>query len=83
MNPPFESRRDVLHVLHAHSLLAPAGRLVAVMAAGVKSREDRLTRELRELVLASPHGAITDNDPDAFRPSGTSVRTVTVTIGPR
>ena len=41
MNPPFDRLQDVRHVTHAFSLLAPGGRLVAVMAEGVTYREDR------------------------------------------
>jgi predicted RNA methylase len=43
MNPPFDQRQDVRHVAHAFSLLAPGGRLVAVMAEGVTYRDDRAT----------------------------------------
>lgn len=39
MNPPFRMGEDVRHVRHAASLLAPGGRLVALVAGGRKRRE--------------------------------------------
>lgn len=38
MNPPFKMGRDVKHILHAITMLAPGGRLVAFCAAGPKQR---------------------------------------------
>lgn len=38
MNPPFKMGRDVKHILHARTMLAPGGRLVAFCAAGPKQR---------------------------------------------
>jgi ubiquinone/menaquinone biosynthesis C-methylase UbiE len=32
MNPPFDGRQDVQHLLHAYELLKPGGRLVAIMS---------------------------------------------------
>lgn len=34
MNPPFEDSQDIDHVKHCYSLLAPNGRLVAIVSAG-------------------------------------------------
>jgi hypothetical protein len=81
MNPPFERRQDVRHVLRAYELLAPGGRIAAIMSAGTSFREDRLTAQLRALVESSPGGAIIDNPDGAFAESGTEVRTITVTLG--
>jgi hypothetical protein len=78
MNPPFSRQADVDHVLHAHSLLAPAGRLVAIMSAGVTFRCNGKTEALRSLI--EKHGAIESLPEHAFRESGTDVRTVLVTI---
>jgi phospholipid N-methyltransferase len=39
MNPPFDHGLDIKHILHARSLLAPSGRLVAICADGSRQRE--------------------------------------------
>lgn len=79
MNPPFAKQADIQHVTHAAKFLKPGGRLVAVMSAGVRFRENRLTTSFRELV-AERGGAIEDVPDGAFRESGTMVNTVIVTI---
>jgi SAM-dependent methyltransferase len=38
MNPPFKMGTDIRHVRHALTLLAPGGRLVAIVAAGPRQR---------------------------------------------
>lgn len=79
MNPPFAHQQDIDHVRRAYGFLRDGGRLVAIMAAGVVFRADRKASEFREWL--GECGAIVEpNDPDAFKPSGTSVRTVMVTI---
>jgi predicted RNA methylase len=79
MNPPFARQADIRHVLHAHQWLKPGGLLVAVMAAGVTFRQDRLSSDFRALVDARG-GSIDPLPEGAFKASGTSVRTVVVTI---
>ena len=79
MNPPFAGQADIRHVTHALGFLKPGGLLVAVMSAGVTFREDKLAAGLRELVTERG-GRIDPLPPDAFKQSGTSVRTVTVMI---
>lgn len=79
MNPPFARGQDVEHVTYAFRLLAPGGRLVAVMSAGVAFREDRKTVAFRELVREAG-GTITENPEGSFKSSGTGVRTVTVVM---
>lgn len=39
MNPPFKQGRDVKHIKHALTLLAPGGRLVSLCANGPRQRE--------------------------------------------
>jgi predicted RNA methylase len=80
MNPPFEQRQDVAHVMHAYRLLAPGGRLAAITSAGVAFRSDAATCGLRELIERNDDGSITENPPDAFKESGTSVNTVTIAL---
>lgn len=79
MNPPFAKRADIHHVRHALGFLAPGGRLVAVMSAGVDFRTDTLTTALRELIDAR-RGSIERLPDGAFKPSGTMVSTVIVVI---
>ena len=79
MNPPFANGADVDHVTHALHFLAPGGRLVAIMSAGVTFRDDRKTREFRRLV-AERGGTIEDLPPDTFASEGTGVRTVLVVV---
>ena len=78
MNPPFDGRQDVRHVNHAFSLLAPGGRLVAVMPESVTYRDDQATSRIRELVDA--HGSVTSNPDRSFASSGTDIATVTVLL---
>jgi predicted RNA methylase len=82
MNPPFRNQADIKHVTHALRFVKPGGVLVAVMSASVAFRQNPRTDTFRKLVLA--HGGRIDHLPDdAFEPSGTSIRTVLVTIPKR
>ena len=78
MNPPFSKRQDVAHVTRAFDLLAPGGRLVAVMSAGVEFRTDKLTSAFRAIMEA--HGDLERLPEQSFKASGTDVRTVLVTL---
>ncbi|CUJ98094.1 Uncharacterised protein [Achromobacter sp. 2789STDY5608615] len=79
MNPPFLKQADIKHVSHAHLFLKPGGLLVAVMSAGVRFRENKLTTDFRTLV--EQRGGSISALPDAsFKSSGTMVNTVVVTI---
>lgn len=78
MNPPFNHQADIKHVTHAYNLLAPRGRLVSIMSAGVKFRDNKMTRDFRKLV--DDCGKITDNPDQAFKESGTLIKTVTVVL---
>jgi hypothetical protein len=70
MNPPFKNGADVRHVLHARALLAPGGRLVAIVADGPRQR-DRL-RPLASAWIDLPAGS--------FKGEGTAVETAIVVI---
>lgn len=79
MNPPFSPcQADIAHVLKAWEFVATGGRLVSVMASSITFRTNKKTDDFRRFVEA--HGEIIMNDPDAFRSSGTLVRTVTVVL---
>lgn len=79
MNPPFSKQQDIDHVTKAFSHLAPGGRLIAIMAAGITFRQDRKTVAFMNL-LAHAHGTFEKNPADSFRASGTSVNTVLVSM---
>ena len=78
MNPPFADGADIEHVTHAAKLLAPGGRLVAVVSAGVRFRSDRKTREFRALIERM--GTIEELPAGTFENSGTGVNTVLVVL---
>lgn len=84
MNPPFERAKgvgyqDALHVQMAHTMLAPGGRLVAIMGEGSFGRADRQSTEFREW-LASVGGISVRMPEKAFKDYGTTVRTRLVVI---
>jgi predicted RNA methylase len=79
MNPPFRNQADIDHVLHAYSMLARNGRLVAIMSGGVMFRNNAKTTAFRDLVH-SCGGTFTENPAGSFKESGTSVNTVIVTM---
>jgi predicted RNA methylase len=79
MNPPFGRQADIDHVRHAHGFLKAKGKLVAVMSAGVKFRENRKTVEFRDFVTT--HGGSIEPLPaGSFKGSGTNVNTCMVVI---
>lgn len=78
MNPPFARQADIDHVNHAWNMVKPGGRLVAIMAASVRFRDNTKTRLFRDLV--ANYGEIIDNPDGSFKESGTMVRTVTVVL---
>lgn len=78
MNPPFANGQDVEHVTRALTMLAPGGRLVAIMSKGIEFRNDKKTKAFRQMVKEK--GNIIELPEDSFVASGTSVRTVLVTV---
>ena len=84
MNPPFDKGADIEHVRHAFSLLAPDGKLVAIMSEGPFFRNDTQATEFRnwldEVAGISeqlPEDAF--NNTEAFRKTGVRTRIVTIT----
>jgi predicted RNA methylase len=75
MNPPFANAADVKHVTKAAELLAPGGRLVAIMANG--PRQNAYLDSVGGVWSVSHRETLPD---DTFRPCGTSVRTLLVAI---
>lgn len=79
MNPPFAKQEDLAHVLHAYTFLKPGGRLVSVMSCGMTFRMDRRAIAFRNL-LNDRGGRWEDLPEEAFKASGTMVRTVMVIL---
>lgn len=76
MNPPFAVTGDatawITHVRHAITLLAPGGRLVAIVPRGIEFRQDKKHAALRALLAGATWEPIPDG---AFTESGTGVNT--------
>jgi hypothetical protein len=79
MNPPFAKQKDIDHATVAFDCLAPGGKLVAILSAGVEFRQDKKAKAFRGLV-DSARGTIERIADGAFKESGTMVRTVLVTL---
>lgn len=79
MNPPFARQADIDHVCRAFKWVAPGGRLVSIMSAGVRFRQNQKTLAFRALVEQND-GEIIDLPPGSFAESGTGVNTVIVTL---
>lgn len=79
MNPPFSSQQDIYHVMHAAKFLKKGGRLVSVMAASVKTRDNKLTTDFRAFVK-SKGGTIEDLPEGSFKHAKTNVATVLVSF---
>src|ERR1700727_2635542 len=74
MNPPFANADDIKHIMHALKMRKPGGRLVAICANGPRQND-----KLRPIVEA--RGGIWEELPsDTFISTGTSVRTVLLTL---
>jgi len=69
MNPPFDARVGVKHILRAWDLLAPGGRLVSVATPTMPH-----ARELEDLILQ--HGHVDPLPDKTFAAAGTDVSTV-------
>lgn len=78
MNPPFERQQDIDHVLHAFELLKTDGVLVSIMASGALFRENKKTKQFRELL--ETHGNHIELEEKSFKESGTCVNTIMVIL---
>ncbi|MDH5548050.1 MAG: methyltransferase [Gammaproteobacteria bacterium] len=79
MNPPFENGQEIDHIRKAYSHLKPGGRLVSVMSSGPFYRSDKKATEFREWIEGMTTEVI-DLPENAFKESGTGVRTKLVVI---
>lgn len=79
MNPPFEESQDIAHVMHAYSLLADGGEMVAIMGEGAFFRNDSKATTFRAWLDEA--GGHSEQLPDgSFKSSGTGVATRLVVI---
>jgi len=78
MNPPFSTTDDpaawIDHLHLAWDLLAPGGRIVAILPSGLDYRTD--SRHTGARALVTRFGRYRELPPDAFAPSGTTRITV-------
>jgi predicted RNA methylase len=83
MNPPFRApgiaQADISHIRHAFDFLKEGGLLVSIMSAGVLFRENAATVNFRNFISRTicTFEKLPD---DAFKESGTLVKTVRLTI---
>lgn len=74
MNPPFEQGQDADHVRKAYTMLAPGGKMAAILGEGAFFREDKKSQTFRSWLKAV--GAYVERLPEgSFRESGTMVST--------
>ena len=78
MNPPFTKNQDVDHVTKAFHLLAPGGRLVAIMSPSWTFGQQKKQEAFRQLVEEHSWRPPEKIEEGAFKKSGTNVRTVMV-----
>jgi tRNA G10 N-methylase Trm11 len=79
MNPPFSNGQNITHVLHAYDLLAPGGRLVAIMSEGTFYRSDKKAVAFRDWL--DNLGGTSEKLPEGtFKASGTQVSARLVVI---
>jgi hypothetical protein len=79
MNPPFEEGQDIAHVRRAWGMLIAGGGLAAIMSEGPFFRNDAQAREFRDW-LDRVDGESIELPADAFRESGTGVKTRLVVL---
>lgn len=84
MNPPFErlagvGAQDVAHVQRAFGMLAPDGRLVAIMGEGAFFRDSPQERAFRQW-LDDVGATVVQMPEGAFKQSGTGVRTRMIVV---
>ncbi|OAM91686.1 class I SAM-dependent methyltransferase [Termitidicoccus mucosus] len=73
MNPPFGNNAWQKHLRHAFDLLTHDGKLVCITPANLPDDPEFLQ-------WLAEHGEFEENPSDAFKPSGTSIRTGTIFI---
>jgi len=72
-NPPFTRGQDLAHISHMLDCLAPGGRLVSVLSAGIDYRTDKVTKAFLARLQKECVFRFEDIESGAFRESGTLV----------
>jgi len=80
MNPPWGDGREYDHVLHALELLAPGGRLVAVLPTGVRWRKNKAADDFRRALDGAGPYRFHDLPEGSFGISGTGVSACILTL---
>jgi len=78
-NPPFEGLQDVDHVMHAHPLLKPGGRLVSIMSPGAFFNSHGRAKAFRYW-FEELGGECIDLPENSFKESGTGVASKLIII---
>jgi predicted RNA methylase len=79
MNPPFTNNQDIQHIQHAYRFLKPDGGLVAICSEHPFFANDKKSVEFREWLSKRGGDSISNNE-NAFKVSGTLVKTRTICI---
>ena len=79
MNPPFSKQQDINHIVTAYSILKPGGILVSVVSESAFFRSNRRAETFREF-LDVTNALNICLDADAFKESGTAVRSRLIRI---
>ena len=79
MNPPFSKQQDIEHILHAYNLLQNGGILVSVISTSPFFRTNKKSVDFRAW-LSCVNAETVDNEPEAFKESGTLIPTKIVKV---
>ncbi len=79
MNPPFSKQQDISHILTAYCILKSGGILVSVVSESAFFRSNKKAERFRDFLEATNALSVCLGD-DAFKESGTAVRTRLIRI---
>jgi predicted RNA methylase len=79
MNPPFEEGQDIDHVQRAYRMLKSGGIMVAILSLGFTFRSRQKDIQFRDW-LREKNAFVETLPDDAFKSSGTLVKTVMITL---
>ena len=78
-NPPFSKDQDIAHFMRMYDMLAPGGRLICVMGTSWHTSTRKTHQEFKDWLNYFFHEVI-DLPANAFRDSGTAVKTCIVRL---
>lgn len=79
-NPPFSGNQDIDHVRMMYDLLEPGGTLASITSAHWEFAHEKACEDFRQW-LEAVGGHKYEIEPNAFKESGTAIRTLAVVIG--